>query len=157
MPIDSLVEQLRQLEACKVRPAVGIPDVGLSIPSDLEEFYRLCGGATLFEGSDYSIEIVAPGDFGRSNPVIVGEDCSNDRSYDWFIIARSETDYITIDLNPDRLGRCYDSFRDCHGLVGNCQVVANSFEGLLELLVESHGEYWYWLQPNFPNLGDAYD
>lgn len=157
MPVESLIDQLRRSKSCKVLPTQGIPDVDMPIPADVEGFYRLCGGAILYEGADYSIEIVPPCDFLRANPIIVGEDCSNDRSYDWFTIARTESDYLTIDLNPARFGRCYDSFRDCHGIAGNCQVVATGFESLLKQLIDSHGEYWYWLKPGFRNLGDAYE
>lgn len=157
MSIKSLIDRIRSSKSCSVLPAAGLPNVGMPIPADVEAFFRLCGGAKLYEDKDYSMEIVPPHAFVRANPIIAGEDCKYDRSYDWFTIARTESDFLTIDLHPDRFGRCYDSFRDCHGLAGNCQVVALDFESLLKQLVDSNGEYWYWLQPNFRYLGDAYD
>ncbi len=157
MAMADLVDQMRQRDDCQVLLPTGIPSVGLPLPSDVEEFYRLCGGIALFRGADYSIDIVAPSDFVRANPVIVGEDGADDMSYDWFVIAKAGEEYITIDLNESRSGRCYDSFWDRHGVAGECQVVATSFERLLEQLIEGHGAYWYWLEDDFTSLGDAYD
>jgi hypothetical protein len=157
MIIAHVVDQIRQLNNCEVLRPAGIPSVGLPLPADLEEFYRLCGGATLYQGSDYSIGIVSPNDFVRANPIIVGEDGEGDISFDWFIVGKADGQYITIDLDKARLGRCYDSFWDQHAVAGSCQIVANSFESLLEQLVNGRGSYWYWLQEGFPSLGDAYD
>lgn len=116
------------------------------------------GGALLFEKADYSILIVPPQDFQLANPIIVGELCEEDISSDWYICATDRNgEYITIDLNPGRLGRCYDSFYDRHGVVGECSIIATSFTDLLERLIENRGRHWYWLQEDFIPLGDAYD
>jgi hypothetical protein len=80
-----------------------------------------------------------------------------DISYDWFIIGKSSEQYITIDLNPDRLGRCYDSFWDRHGVPADCQIIAKSFTDLLQKLFDGNGDYWYWLKDDFTYIGDAYD
>lgn len=157
MAIDDLVYQIKQLENCEVYPTAGLPFTDLALPPDLEEFYQLCGGATLFKAAEYSIEIVKPIDFVRANPVIAGVDGADDISYEWFVVARADEQYITIDLNVARQGRCYDSFWDCHALPGDCQIVSLSFEALLENLIKGHGTYWFWLQEDFEDLGDAYD
>ncbi len=157
MAMTELLNQLRRLDDCEILAPSGVPSVGLPLPHDVEEFYRLCGGATLYRRAFYTIEIVAPNDFVRANPVIVGEDGKDDISYDWFVIAKAGEQYITIDLNESRIGRCYDSFWDRHGVVGECQVVASSFEQLLAQLIQGRGTYWYWLQDEFQSLGDAYD
>ncbi|WP_339733336.1 SMI1/KNR4 family protein [uncultured Gimesia sp.] len=157
MSIVKLIEQLNNLSNCEVAPPQGIPAIEIKIPTDLEEFYRLAGGARLFEGADYAIDIVAPNQFVRANPVIVGEACRDDISFDWFIIAQEGEQRLTLDLNPDRYGRCYDSFWDQHGIPGECPVIALSFTHLLAQLIQSKGNYWYWLQENFISLGDSYD
>lgn len=157
MSVKELIEKLQSRNDCQVSPPAGIPSVDLPLPDDLREFYEYCGGARLFEGADYSITIVTPREFLRANPVILGEDAADDISYDWFVIAKAGEQYITIDLNESRSGRCYDSFWDRHGVAGNCQIVANSFEQLLEQLLKGTGGYWYWLQDSFQTLGDAYD
>jgi hypothetical protein len=157
MSMKELIDQLRYRNDCQVSPPAGIPSVGLPLPADVEEFFELCGGAKLFIGADYAITIVSPDEFIRANPVIVGEDATDDISYDWFVIAKDGGQYITIDLNRSRFGRCYDSFWDRHAVAGECQIVANSFERLLEQLVEGNGTYQYWLQNDFQSLGDAYD
>jgi antitoxin YokJ len=159
MKINNIILSMKADLDCRVEVPVGIPYVphGLILPQDLLEFYQKTGGVVFFEGKDYSIEIVPPSDLVRANPVIVNEDCIDDISYNWFIIGRSGNQYITIDLDAERLGRCYDSFWDCHGLAGDCAVVAQSFTELLEQLWKEKGEYLYWLTDSFPSLGDAYD
>jgi hypothetical protein len=93
-----------------------------------------------------------------ANPLIVGEPCEEDRSYDWFVIANDGNgEYLTIGLVPERVGRCYDSFFDRHGIPGSCPVVATSFTDLLRLTVENHGKHWWWLRDEHTLLGDAYD
>jgi hypothetical protein len=52
---------------------------------------------------------------------------------------------------------CYDSFHEVHGMPGSCAVVALSFTDLLERLLAARGGHWYWLEPGFASLGDAYD
>lgn len=157
MTIKELIGQLRSRNDCQVSPPAGIPTVGMLLPTDVEEFYKLCGGAKLFIGADYTITLVSQDGFIRANPVIVGENAPDDISYDWFVIAKAGEQYITIDLNRARFGRCYDSFWDRHGIAGECQIVATSFERLLEQLVEGNGAHWYWLNEDFQSLGDAYD
>ena len=70
----------------------------------------------------------------------------------------NEDNYISIDLAEKRLGRCYDSFGDRHGVVGECAVVARSFTELLSNLFYNQGDdYPYWLGADFEYIGDAYD
>ncbi|EPZ37121.1 MULTISPECIES: SMI1/KNR4 family protein [Bacillales] len=160
MRIENLINKIKNLGDCVVYPPAGIPNVSTShiLPDDVYKFYELCGGALLFEKADYSILIVPPQDFQLANPIIVGELCEEDISSDWYICATDRNgEYITIDLNPGRLGRCYDSFYDRHGVVGECSIIATSFTDLLERLIENRGRHWYWLQEDFIPLGDAYD
>ncbi len=112
----------------------------------------------LFPSKEYKISIVHPKDFIRANPEIIGEDIQDDRSYNWFVIATDQNgQYITIDLDSSRLGVCYDSFWDRHGVAGSNPVVAKSFTELLENLYSEGGIGWYWLNNQFSFLGDAYD
>lgn len=159
MNILSLLDRIRHTTSCELCEPSGLPDLpeGIRIPDDLSEFYTLCGGARLFVGKDYEISICSPEQFVRANPVIVGDLCKEDISFHWFIVARGGDQLITIDLYPERLGRCYDSFWDRHGVVGECAIVARSFEELLRSLLENNGDYWYWLRSDFEPLGDAYD
>jgi hypothetical protein len=90
--------------------------------------------------------------------VIIGELCEEDITSQWYIIASDgHRDYLTIDLSCQRLGKCYDSFWDRHGVVGECAVIATSFTDLLERLIANNGQHWYWLTEDFTSLGDAYD
>ncbi len=65
-----------------------------SLPEDLKEFYRECGGIKFFVGTDYAMEIVSPDNLVSSNPVILPEGweeyiSENDISNDWYIIAEA--------------------------------------------------------------------
>lgn len=64
---------------------------------------------------------------------------------------------MSIDCAAGRLGRCYDSSWDRHGVVGECTVVALSFTELLQRLLNAQGTRWYWLTSEAPAYGDAYD
>ncbi|GGG70428.1 SMI1/KNR4 family protein [Paenibacillus radicis (ex Gao et al. 2016)] len=157
--IEALIQQISSLSNCRINRPNGIPVTeSYNLPADLKRFYELCGGMILFDNKDYSIHIVSPEEFISSNPVIVGEQVEEDISSHWFIIAHDGNgDYLSIDLHPKRVGKCYDSFWDRHGVVGDCPVVARSFNELLNDLVQNNGERWYWLKEDFESLGDAYD
>lgn len=160
MELKELLEKISTLPDCKVYPPNGLPktDRNLELPKDVQEFYCLCGGVAIYENADYNINIVKPDEFVLANPVIVGEQCENDISSNWYIVASGgNSEYLTMDLAPVRLGRCYDSFFDRHGIVGESQIIALSFTELLKNLINNQGDYWYWLKDNFINLGDAYD
>ena len=63
-------------------------------------------------------------------------------------------DYLGIDLDPERLGRCYDSHHEIHGLAGECPVIALSFSEFVGLL---EAQAAYWTLESFHSYGDAYD
>lgn len=158
--IELIVDRIRRTDGCLVLPPEGLPTVGSQhrLPADLVEFYRLCGGVRLFDDREYPIRIVEPKGFVKSNPQIVGMECPDDISDAWYLVARGGAEEaISIDCHPDRLGRCYDSFWDCHGVAGSCAIVALSFTELLGRLVSAAGGYWYWLVEGGAAHGDAYD
>ncbi|MFO1063062.1 MAG: SMI1/KNR4 family protein [Pirellulales bacterium] len=158
MTVLELVESIRREKDCEVLPVGLLPSVeGNELPPDLVEFYSVAGGAVLFREAPYEFQIASAEDFVRANPIIVGDACDEDISHDWYIIAKSGEQYITIDLGPGRVGKCYDSFWDRHGVPGSCPIIATSFRDLLERLLISHGKVLFWLEPQFENLGDAYD
>ena len=159
MELESCLHLINNSSSSTLWRPKGLPELptGLSLPPDLARFYELAGGASLFVDQEYSIEIVDPRRFALANPIIRGELGEYDISYDWFIIAQSEPQYISIDLHPDRLGRCYDSFWDRHAMRGYCPVLSRSFTELLANLVEAEGKQLFWLSQEFDSLGDAYD
>ncbi|MEK4486105.1 SMI1/KNR4 family protein [Psychrobacillus sp. FSL H8-0484] len=160
MQLQLLIDKVKNFPNCIVHSPSGYPVVekGHSLPSDLYEFYKICGGIDLFNDCDYGISIVPPKEFVLANPVIIGEKAEFDISSNWYIIGRDKNnDYLTIDLNKLLLGRCYDSNWEIHGVAGSCPVISNSFTELLNSLVMNNGNHWYWLQDDFTSLGDAYD
>ena len=158
--VSRLLQLIDNAPRCQVLRARGLPSLreGDVLPDDLMEFFRLAGGARLFDGSEYPIRIVGPEEFIRSNPEIVGAESADDLTDTWYIVARgSREEALSIDCSPSRTGRCYDSFWDRHGVVGDCRIVAKSFGELLRRLYENAGGYWYWLGSDAPNYGDAYE
>jgi hypothetical protein len=132
-------------------------EVEFILPDDLRFYFENYNSITFWEKSNYSVKIVGIEDFKKANPIITGEDVPDDINNNWFIIAEDNPQFITIDLFKERLGKCYDSFWDRHGIVGEQPIIANSFTELLEQLYQSKGDYFYWLQEDFENMGDAYD
>jgi hypothetical protein len=159
--MESLISRIQSTQGCKIHPYKNnVLKVGKEhkIPQDLKHFFDRCGGATLFEGSDYEIEILPPDSIVLANPLLVGELCEEDISSNWYVIAKDcDGQYITIDFDGSRLGRCYESFTDSHGLVGDCPIIANSFSDFLDQLLIAKGRYCYWTESSFKSLGDAYD
>jgi len=155
-----LIDEIARSGDCVVLPSSGFPK-GISSEashSDIVEFYTLCGGILFYPNSEYAIEIVQPKDFVSSNERILGEQY-DDISASWYVIAQSGLEqFISIDLDPDRYGRCYDSFYDTHAVAGSCPIIAVSLIDLIQRLFRSSGAYWYWLDDQkFESIGDAYD
>lgn len=90
---------------------------------------------------------------------MLGNEYANDISSSWYVIADAEDgNYITIDCNQNRLGKCYESFEYSHAVAGSCPVVALSFTELLNNIFDYKGDYFFWKDnPNFISHGDAYD
>jgi antitoxin YokJ len=118
----------------------------------------------LFQNADFPLSIVPPQRVVVANPVIISvwsedelkADNPEDISWSWYIIAEGpNSQYITIDFSEERLGWCYDSFWDVHPR--DSQIIAKSFPDLLEHLLANQGRHWYWLQPEFKQLGSPYD
>ena len=160
MKIDELLHRISSEAGCTISPPSGIPAVlpGHAIPDDVLAFYRVAGGASLFPGSDYEYNILPPGEVRPANAVMKIDSGEGDISDAWYVIADDRGgDYLSIDFDPTRLGRCYDSFHETHGMVGDTPIIARSFSELLERLLENRGSYPYWLRDDFQPIGDAYD
>lgn len=160
MNIHEIIEMIRKDENCKVFQPNGIPELknGDFLPAEIQQFYSMCGGIQFFKGAEYEFTVVSPKEVVPANPIIVGELCEEDISSQWYIICKDiEDNYITFDSSPERNGRCYDSFWDRHGVVGECSIVAFNFADLLINLYNCGGRELFWLSESFHYLGDAYD
>lgn len=143
----------------RLLPAAGVPSLPSdSLPPDLRYFYGNHGGAEIFPLATFPAAIVPPAEFLPGNEVVVEVDAPGDRSNHWYLIATSSREPLAvIDLHPDRLGRCYDAFYDVYGVVGSMAVIALSFTDLIRSLLDNRGAHWWWLEPDWESLGDAYD
>lgn len=158
--ITGLIREASSLLNCEVYPASGLPKLRSShmLPIDLEEFYKECGGMQLFNDSDFPYRIIPATEINLANLEILGEEVEDDISNNWYTLIDCDNgDFVTIDLHPERLGRCYDSFHETHGLIGDTPIIAMSFTELLQQLLQHKGKLIYWLDESFVALGDAYD
>ena len=159
MDILNMLDKIRNTQGCIVYSPCGLPILseGVDLPNDLKVFYENCGGVSFFTDSAYGFRIVSPEEMVLANPIIVGELCEEDISSGWYIIGKDiENNYITIDLAKERLGRCYDSFWDRHGVVGECSIVAQTFTELISQLYSNKGKSLFCLDDDFNSLCDAY-
>jgi len=162
MNVKEMLYHLKNNSNFEVKEPCGYPKLksGHILPDDMKEFYYMCGGIVCYTDSGgFPIEILSPSDVKLANLVLLGEDYEDDISSSWYLIADAEDgNYISIDCNSSRLGRCYESFEYSHAVAGNCPVIALSFTELLINVFEYTGDYFYWKDnPEFNGHGDAYD
>ena len=102
-----LLRRINEMERCRVFPHSGIP--GIDLPDDLKQFYSLCGGVLLFEGSDYRFKISSAEELIPANPDILPEGFEedipkDDISNNFYIIARNGPEQaISINLGSPSL------------------------------------------------------
>ena len=153
----TLIAKTPDCLVAKRQEAIAI-QVGYQLPDDLKFYLENYDSILFYENSEYPIKIVGINDFKRASPIIIGEDIKDDISYNWFVIATgNNSQYITIDLAEERLGKCHDSFWDRYGVAGEQPIIANSFTELLQAVYKNEGGYYYWLEDTFQPIGDAYD
>lgn len=158
--LDRVLKECASTPGCTLKPPAGLPALphGFRLPLDLQSFYVVAGGATLFSGSDFQWNILAPTGLVPTNLRLLGNANTGDISDQWFTVASDGNgDYLSIDLGVAHNGRCYDSFHETHALVGSTPVIASSFTDLLARLLANGGARPYWLVNGFSSLGDAYD
>ena len=163
--IAELIEIAEGRDDCVVAPPRGVPQVRseLVLPDDVAAFYERCGGLW-FES--WPLAVVGPERFIPTDLAVV-DSPSHDRLTAGCYVAAEEDDRVAvvrvgIDLNPARVGRCYDIFWDQYGQPGVMPVIARSFTEFLQLLLAFAGDYdgsmlGYWLATDFEPYGDAYD
>ncbi len=156
MDIVELIEVIRKAPGCTVHPPAGLPQIKPEhvLPDDLKTFYTLTGGMTIFNNSSTYVEISSPQKCLLSNLVIFegilsDEDLYSDMnhaSWSWYIAGKAQNaQWYSIDLHPDRLGICYNSFWDVHP--GNSEIIALSFTSLIADLLLNNAESDYWKSP----------
>lgn len=161
--IDKLLGEAKQSKSIRVLEPKGLPRgvPNSKLPSDLLYFYNLCGGVIFYEGSDIQINFVQPSEFVVTNELLepVKDFISHDDiSYEWYLVAECPggEQRVSIDLNPYRLGRCYDSFWQNHAIQGSCFIMALSFSELFCNVLEKKESAWEWFNGDFISLGDPY-
>lgn len=162
MDINKMILELKKSNNFQVKDPCGFPTLnnGHILPDDLREFYTICGGLICYiECGGFPVEILSPINVKQANPLLLGKAYEQDISSSWYLIADAEDgNYISIDCNSTRLGRCYESFEYSHAVAGKCPIVAFSFTELLNNIFSYKGGYFFWKDnPGFTVQGDAYD
>jgi hypothetical protein len=157
MDLAALIATIRTTADCVVFPPSGLPVVepDHQLPDDLLAFYRICGGIDLFTEAAFPTRIATPAEFTVATPVIFNgvppEDLAatlGEPSWSWYIVAYGpNSHYITVDLDPSRLGTYYNSFWMLHP--GNSPVIARSLAEVLSNLLATAGAF-YWFDDNPP-------
>ncbi len=162
MNIQEVMKKIRSNDNFEIKPPCGLPILksGHVLPDDLKEFYQICGGIDCYiEDGGFPMQILAPNKFELANKLLLGEEYVDDISSSWYVIVDAEDgNYISIDCNANRIGKCYESFEYSHAIRGNCPVIALSFTELLDSIVNYKGDYFFWKDNlDFTSYGDAYD
>ncbi|WP_324026457.1 SMI1/KNR4 family protein [Maribacter sp. BPC-D8] len=165
--LKELIELISKDSNCKVFEPNDKLVIENKIPDDLDVFFKMTNGISLFENETFGIKIVGKEEFISTNKYlypeddVIWEELENDVTNEWFLIAKSDalSQYISIDLTVKNNGKCYDSFLETHGEEGMSEIVANNFTELLWRLYSSKGkgDSWYWIASEFKSLGDAFD
>lgn len=156
-----IIDKSRSNSNFKLYRPCGYPDVvgGHVLPEDVKEFYSMCGGMECYINSGgFPIRILPPSDVKLANKLLLGQTYTDDISSSWYVIADAEDgNFISIDFNPNRIGKCYESFEYTHAVSGNCPIISLSFTELLLNIINYKGDYFYWKNnTEFKIYGDAY-
>lgn len=165
--LDRVLAEISGRDDCRLLPPAGqarVPD-GLAIPDELRRFHDRCGGAVMFTHGPFTWHVsgsdrLVPASPRLLTPAIAARvmaEHPDDLTNTCYVIAdggeSATAPHVVIDLHPDRLGRCYDTFWDTYGLVGDMPVVAVTVTELLQVLLASRGQHG-----SLPRrYGDAYD
>lgn len=165
--LSDLVDLISKDPNCKIIEPNPEIIIDRKIPNDLDLFFTLTNGISLFENESFGIKIIGKEEFISTNKYIypkddvIWEELDNDITNEWYLIAKSPelAQYISIDLTDQNFGRCYDSYLPIHGEEGMSEIVANNFTEFLWNLYNSggKGESWYWNESKFEKIGDAFD
>jgi hypothetical protein len=163
--LKELVELISKDSNCKILEPNNEIFIDRKIPDDLDLFFKLTNGISLFENEPFGIKVIGKEEFISTNKYLYPEDdviwdeLKGDLTNEWFLIAKSPAlaQYVSIDLTNHGFGKCYDSYLSTHGEEGMSEVISNSFTELFWNLYNSKGESWYWNQTKFKKIGDAFD
>jgi len=161
MKLKEIIHQLKISSNFIVNEPCGYPEIkdGYVLPDDIREFYSICGGIMCYtQYGGFPIEILKPSNVKLSNIALLGKHYEEDISSSWHLIADAlDGNFISVDFEPTRLGRCYESFAYSHAVANNCPMIALSFTELLYSIYKYTGDYFFWLDnPRFIGYGDAY-
>lgn len=161
MEIKKIVSKMESSNNFKVNKPCGLPNILEKhlLPDDVKTFYNLCGGVECYiESGGFPLVILPPKEIKLSNIVLLGNDHKDDISSSWYLIVDAyDGNYLSIDFDRKRVGKCYESFEYSHAVKDNCPIIARSFTELLINIFDYCGDYFFWKDnEKFSCYGDAY-
>lgn len=156
--LDDIIKELAAWPDCEFEPSAGLPSIGapLRLPDDLAAYYSQYGEARLFGKNSPAYRIVPPDDFVQVNYAVLGEWADEDspESSMYALVDLLDSNYVAIDLAPERCGLMYDVFHETVGDLRRYKIIAKSFTEFLSGAANAHGRAW-WLDPYFVGYGYA--
>jgi hypothetical protein len=159
-PLDDIIKTLSGWPDYSFDPSAGLPSIEppLRLPDDLHAYYSKHGEGRLFGKHSPTFRIVAPNDLQQVHYAVLGEwvEDSPPESSMYALIDCNDSNYVAIDLSPERCGWMYDVFHETVGDVKRYPIIAKSFTEFMNGMVNGNGRS-YWLSPFFQNYGYAVD
>ena len=153
---------LKQIEAIQVHhfafPAAANSSIKLAgergVPDTLLQFYGICDGALIGEGNDFpapdgrrfrlAIPRLSKLDTVQNYGFIRDDSPLFEASSRWWqILDYGDGNWLALDVSSDGNGRVLDIFHETVGGVGTHDIVATSFNNLLERLLAKNDIYWF--------------
>jgi len=156
--VDEIIWLAKKEAGCVVLPAQGLPLLSLELPHDLRRFYELCGGIDMFPHEDWGWRIVKPEEF---KPILVqeclmslfneGHGTGLEDTLYYLAVRGAGPDSASIDLRPETLGLCYDTFSG--DIFSPLHVIALSFTEMLFRMFQERQKTCYWAECAYGCLG----
>lgn len=149
MTLESALNLLRSRDDCEVLPPSGVPVVGagLKLPSDVECFFRLCGGAKIgiFEDDYFSWRVVQPSEFIGALPLVLGLSYESEKSFwehhwaqGFYRLAENQTgdERVVVSCGNRHNGLFFDGHQESFAC-DNMRLIARTLPELLLALAEA--------------------
>jgi antitoxin YokJ len=153
--MNDLIERVQKNKLCLTNEATFSRKTwrDLDLPEDMADFYSSIDGFR-FDTDEYWFDFFSFSDFSSlKDKSFFEEECGGVViSNNWCIFASQQGAFIAIDLDKNRLGRCYyvDFGMDVH-------VLALSFTEMVNKILDNNGTYPEWYKLEYKPIVDLCD
>lgn len=149
MTLESVLELLRNRDDNEVLPPSGLPVAQnrMSLPPEIEHFYRLCGGVKIgiFEDDFFSWRVVTPSEFVEALPLVLGLSYESEKEFweqNWakclYRFAENQTgdERVLVSCGDRHNGMFLDGHQESFGC-DNMRLIARTLPELLLALADA--------------------